>query len=210
MPKLSNSVVILLIALGIMVQGFRPKPNPKPLKASLLGIDSITLKSMNGNNFQLKQFPNTKGFIVVFTCNHCPFAQLYSNRLNAIYQEYASQQVALIAVNSMDTLMYAEESFQLMQAKAKQDKFLFPYLQDADQRFGKAFNAEHTPQVFVLWKDSSAYNIRYQGSIDDNGQDSAQVNNHYLETAVDALLKNEVVKVPFTESFGCRIFYRKP
>lgn len=200
----------ILIALCMLLQGFKPKPNKLTINANLKGIDSMVLKSSAGKPFRIDQYPKTKGFIVVFTCNHCPFAQLYITRLNTLFQKYASQQVDLIAVNSMDTLMYAEESFQLMQVKAQQNNFQFPYLQDAEQNFGKAFNAEHTPQVYVLWKDSIGFNIRYQGSIDDNGQDSSQISNHYLENAVDALLKKEDVKVPFTESFGCRIFYRKP
>ena len=177
---------------------------------SLNGIDSIALNSVNGEQIKLKQYSNAKGFIIVFTCNHCPFAQLYSNRLNALHSKYSSKQVPLIAINSMDSMMYAEESFIGMQEKAKKEGFKFPYLQDAAQTFGKTFKAEHTPQAFVIWKDSSHYSIKYQGSIDDNGQDSMHIQNHYIEDAVDALLNNTPVKVPLTESFGCRIFYRKP
>lgn len=208
----NRPLLFILLCFVLLSEGFRPKQNQSKLSPpiQLKGIDSIAMRSVDGSQSSLKQYSNAKGFIIVFTCNHCPFAQLYSSRLNALHTQYSSKQVPLIAINSMDSIMYAEEGFIGMQEKAKKEGFKFPYLQDAAQTFGKTFHAEHTPQAFVIWKDSSHYNIKYQGSIDDNGQDSAHIQNHYIEDAVDALLNNTPVKVPNTESFGCRIFYRKP
>jgi peroxiredoxin len=108
----------------------------------------------------------------------------------------------------MDTLAYAEESFVLMKKKAKKEDLNFPYLQDKLQIVAKQFSATHTPQAFLIWKNSNGqYTIKYEGSIDDNAGDALNAK-PYLREAVDALLLNKRVPNPKTESFGCKIFYR--
>ena len=94
-----------------------------------------------------------------------------------------------------------------MQRKAKAEKFNFPYLQDADQEVGKMFGAEHTPQAFVIWKENGSYTVKYEGAIDDNGDDAAKAT-PFVANAVEELLAGKAVSNPRTESFGCRIFYR--
>ena len=137
-------------------------------------------------------------------------AKLYSERLNKINEKYKTQKVYLLAINSMDTLAYAEESFKLMQKKATKDKFNFPYLQDKKQVVAKQFNATHTPQAFIIWKNkgSNKFLIKYQGAIDDNATEPENAGNHYLTSAIDDLLQNKPVAKPKTDSFGCRIFFR--
>lgn len=108
----------------------------------------------------------------------------------------------------MDTLVYEEESFELMQERAKKDKFKFPYLQDDLQLTGKYFNAKNTPEVFVIWKENGNWIIKYRGAIDDNNENKKQ-NNTYIDDAVDALLMNKPVNNSETSSFGCKIYYRK-
>jgi peroxiredoxin len=171
-------------------------------------IKNFSLKSTNNKIISLEKYKNAKGFIIVFTCNKCPMAKLYSERLNTLYTKYKSNGVYLMAINAMDTLVYKEESFKLMQNKVKKEKLLFPYLQDKEQAVAKQFGASYTPQSFVIWKNKlGKWIIRYEGSIDDSALEPTKANN-YLETAVDELVQNKIVTNPFTKSVGCRIFYR--
>jgi alkyl hydroperoxide reductase subunit AhpC len=134
--------------------------------------------------------------------------KLYSERLKDLQIKYQSKNVYLLAINSMDTLAYADESFKLMKKESKKENFNFLYLQDKKQKVAKQFNASHTPQAFVIWKDESGkYFIKYKGAIDDNAGD-IKTAKPFLSNAVDELLNNKNVTTPNTESFGCRIFYR--
>jgi peroxiredoxin len=171
-------------------------------------ILDFSLKNVNGKMLSTNSYKNAKGFIVVFTCNHCPFAKLYSKRLNNLNAKYSKLNVPLLAINSMDSLVYEEETFDLMKQKAKKDKFNFPYLQDANQTIGKLFGAEHTPTAYVIWKEKNHWTVKYVGSIDDNGEHPEKAI-PYISNAVDELLQNKNVTESETESFGCRIFYRK-
>ena len=170
-------------------------------------IQDFSLKNVDNKTISTKAFPDAKGFIVVFICNECPFAKLYSKRLLELSTKYTSLNVPLLAINSMDTLVYEDESFKDMQLKAKADKFKFPYLQDVDQLVAKNFDAQHTPSAFIIWKERNQWVIKYKGAIDDNGQNPS-IAIPYVTNNVDALLKNQPVILNETLSFGCRIFYR--
>jgi len=170
-------------------------------------VDNFTLLNVNGKNVSTQDYKDAKGFIVIFTCNHCPFAKLYTNRFNELNTKYSNLNVPLLAINSMDTLMYEEETFELMQKKATKEKFNFPYLQDVTQAVGKLFKAQHTPMAFVIWKENNEWLIKYKGAIDDNGA-HPKLANSYISKAVDELLNGQPVSNSETESFGCAIFYR--
>jgi peroxiredoxin len=136
-------------------------------------------------------------------------AKFYSQRLNQMDAKYKKMGVPLLAVNSMDTLAYADESFKLMQKKIKKEQLTFPYLQDKKQNVAKEFKATHTPQAFVIWKNKSGkFVIKYQGAIDDNAGEPEKAKHHFLTDAVDELLQNKEVTTSKSESFGCRIFFR--
>jgi alkyl hydroperoxide reductase subunit AhpC len=171
-------------------------------------ISNFSLRNVNNKQVSLSDYPSAKGFIIIFTCNHCPFAQLYSGRLNALNKKYSALGVPLIAINSMDSVLYKDETFDLMKIKSKKNKFNFCYLQDASQMVGKDFHATHTPQSFVVWKESGKWIVKYEGAIDDNGE-HAKLAHSFIAKAVDELLAGKVVSRPVTESFGCKIFYRK-
>lgn len=171
-------------------------------------IKNFSLKNVDNKKVSLSGYKNAKGFMIIFTCNKCPMAKFYSERLNKLHSKYKSKGVYLLAVNSMDTLAYAEESFELMQKKAKKEKLNFPYLQDKLQVVAKQFKATHTPQAFVIWKNKKGqFTIKYKGAIDDNAGDANNAK-PFLANAVEELLKNKQVSETNTESFGCRIFFR--
>lgn len=171
-------------------------------------IKNFSLKNVDNKMISLNDYKDAKGFVIVFTCNKCPMAKLYTNRLNKINDKYKKQGVYLLAINSMDTLAYADESFKLMRKKAKNDKMTVPYLQDKKQTVAKKFNATHTPQAFIIWKKTNnKYSIKYQGAIDNNASEPEKASN-LLTNSIDELLAGKKVTNPKTESFGCKIFYR--
>jgi peroxiredoxin len=172
-------------------------------------ISNFKLKSATTNKWvSLSDYQDAKGFIVVFICNKCPMAKFYSQRLNQMDAKYKKMGVPLMAINSMDTLAYGDESFKQMQKKIIKEQLHFPYLQDKKQNVAKQFNAAHTPQAFVIWKIKGKYIVNYEGAIDDNAGEPEKAKNHYLTDAVDQLLQGKRVTVSKSESFGCRIFYR--
>ena len=172
-------------------------------------ISNFKLKSATTNKWvSLSDYKDAKGFIIIFTSNKCPMAKFYSQRLNQMYDKYIKVGVTLIAINSMDTLAYADESFRRMQLKVNKENLNFPYLQDKIQNVAKEFKAINTPQAFVIWKVKGKYIIKYEGAIDDNAGEIEKIKNHYLTDAVDQLIQGNEVKVPKSESFGCKIFYR--
>ncbi len=171
-------------------------------------ISDFSLLNTNNKYVSTLDYKKAKGFIVIFTCNHCPFAKLYTKRLNDLHKKYLKLNVPVLAINAMDYLIYEDESFEMMKARAKKDKFSFPYLHDKNQEVAKQFGAEHTPTAFIIWKEDAKWRIKYSGSIDDNGENPS-IAVSFISKAVDELLHNKSVTEPVTESFGCRIFYRE-
>ena len=116
-------------------------------------ISNFKLKSATDNKWvAISDYKKAKGFVVVFLSNKCPMAKFYSKRLNQINEKYQNKGVYVLAINAMDTLAYAEESFDKMKKKTKLESFSFPYLQDKKQTVAKQFKAENTPQSFIIWK----------------------------------------------------------
>ena len=172
-------------------------------------VGDFSLKNVDGKYVALKDYPSAKGFIIVFTCNHCPFAKLYPPRLNELNKKYKASGVPLIAISSTDTIVFEEDTYPKMIAKARQEKFNFPYLFDEAQQVAKAFNAQKTPHAFVVWKENGKYVIKYSGAIDDNGAQPRQVKHKYIAEAVDALLNGKDVATKETKSIGCQIHFRQ-
>ena len=198
-------VIFILFACSSF--GFKGEPY-KETKHIGKWIPDFSLLNIDSTHISFKTYPNAKGFIIVFTCNHCPFAKLYPARLNALNLKYSSLGVPLLAINSMDTAVYEEESLELMRAKAMREKTNFPYLYDVTQSVGKSFGADHTPHAFILWKENEQWIIKYAGAIDDNGE-HPELANSFIENTLTELLANKAISNPETASFGCRIYYRK-
>jgi len=171
-------------------------------------VDDFSLKNVDGNMVSLSDYKSAKGFIIIFTCNHCPFAKLYPKRLNALNKKYNKLGVPLLAISSTDTLIFEEDTFDKMVKKSRSEKFNFPYLIDVNQMVAKNFKAEKTPHAFVIWKDNGAWVIKYNGAIDDNGAEPSKVKEKYVEKAVDAILQGKEVPVKETKSVGCQIHFR--
>lgn len=207
-PRLLQIIILcLLLPLALLFQSFTD-PNTIKTDSKVL-IHDFHLQNVDGKILSLSSFPDAKGFIIVFTCNHCPFAKLYPPRLNDLHKKYKALGVPLLAISSTDTLVYEEDTYPKMIQKATKEKFLFPYLFDGEQAVAKMFAAQKTPHAFVIWKEHDAWIIKYNGAIDDNGAEPEKARNRYVANAVDALLAGKDVAMTETKSIGCQIYFRK-
>lgn len=171
---------------------------------------NFPLKNVDGKMMSPADYPEAKGFIVVFTCNHCPFAKLYPPRLNQLFRQFSPLGVPLIAISSTDTVEYEDDGFLQMVQKARLENFEFPYLMDDRQELARQFGAQKTPHAYVIWKIQGKWQIKYDGAIDDNGANPGQVKKSYVKEAVESLLSDKPVKEARTASIGCQIYFRKP
>ena len=171
-------------------------------------VNDFALKNIDGKILSLKNYPAAKGFIIVFTCNHCPFAKLYAARLNELNSRFSRFNVPLIAVNSSDTVMFADETIKGMAEMARSKKINFPYLSDASQVVGQNFQADKTPHAFVIWKEQNKWIVKYSGAIDDNGANAKDVKVPFVANALQELLGGKPVSIPNGRSIGCAIHYR--
>lgn len=166
------------------------------------------LKNVDGKMVSMSDYKDAKGFIVVFTCNHCPFAKAYEGRIIALNTKYASLGYPVIAINPNDPTQVDEDSYANMQARAKAKNYQFPYLVDGTQDIAHAYGAAHTPHVFVLQKSGSDFIVKYIGAIDDNSDDPSAVKQKYVENAVDNLLAGKPVNPASTKAIGCGIKWK--
>jgi peroxiredoxin len=165
----------------------------------------FSLKNVNNKKVALKDFKDAKGFIVIFTCNHCPYAQAYEDRIVALDAKYKKLGYPVIAINPNNPEKQKDDSFDKMQARAKEKKFTFPYLLDEGQKIYPQYGATKTPHVYILQKTAKGNVVKYIGAIDDNYEDAAAVKQKYVENAVNELLKNKEVTVKETKAIGCSI-----
>jgi len=165
----------------------------------------FSLKNVNGKMVSLKDYKDAKGFIVIFTCNHCPYAKAYEDRIIALNNKYSKLAYPVIAINPNNPEKQKMDSYELMQVRAKEKGFTFPYLFDDGQKIYPQYGATKTPHVYLLQKTNKGYQVKYIGAIDDNYEDEKAVKDKYVENAVDALLKNKEVTVKETKAIGCSI-----
>jgi len=163
------------------------------------------LKNIDGKWVSLGDYKDAKGFIVIFTCNHCPYAKAYEDRIVALDKKYAPEGFPVIAINPNDATAYPDDSYENMQKRAKEKGFTFPYLYDEQQTVYPQFGATRTPHIFVLAKAGDEMTVEYIGAIDDNYEDASKVTNKYVENAVDALLAGNKPEVTSTKAIGCSI-----
>ncbi len=197
----------IFVSLIVLLSSFVPEENTG-YKIGDKASD-FKLNNINGKQVSLTDFKEAKGFIVVFTCNHCPFAKAYEERLVALDKKYASKGYPVIAINPNDAASYPEDSYAKMQERAKEKGFTFPYLEDATQELAKKYGATKTPHVYLLQKSGADLIVKYIGAIDDNSQDAAAVKDKYVEKAVDELLAGKTVSVTTTKAIGCSIKWKK-
>lgn len=168
----------------------------------------FSLKNIDGKMLSLANMPDSKGFVVIFTCNHCPYAKMYEDRIIEIHEKFAAKGYPVVAINPNDPQKQPEDSFENMQKRAKDKNYSFPYLFDQTQETAKTYGATKTPHVFVLTKVGKELKVSYIGTLDDNAQDAAAVKKKYLEEAINALISDRKPDPNTTKAVGCTIKWK--
>jgi peroxiredoxin len=172
-------------------------------------VKDFNLKNIDGKMVSLADYKDAKGVIVIFTCNHCPYAKAYESRVVALDKMYKGKGYPVVAINPNDVATVPDDSYDNMIKNAKNKGFSFPYLIDETQLVARQFGAARTPHVFVLTKTIKGYDVAYIGAIDDNTEDAGKVQHKYVEDAVNALLSGKDVPVTETKAVGCTIKWKK-
>jgi peroxiredoxin len=200
MKKSILLAVTLLLAAGLtFAQGY--KVGDKAM--------DFNLKNVDGTMVSLSNMKDAKGFVVIFSCNHCPYVVAYEDRMVELDKKYRKLGYPVVAINSNDVAAYPDDSFENMVKRSAEKGFTFPYLIDETQVIAKTYGATRTPHVFLLQKDKKDLVVKYIGAIDDNSQDETAVKVKYLANAIDALLAGKPVTTTETKAIGCSIKFRK-
>lgn len=199
------SIVVLTM---LAVFSYTLDANTLPvLKGYTIGdaVSNIDLKDVDGAMVSFSDFPKAKGFIVIFTCNTCPFAVASEDRIIALDAQFKEKGFPVIAINPNNPSVQPDDTFELMQLKAREKGFTFPYLYDATSMVYAQFGAKKTPHVYLLQREKGQNIVKYIGAIDDNVRNESAVKEHFLANAINELLAGKEVSRKETKAIGCSI-----
>lgn len=201
--------LIFAIVLCVNSMGAFAAEQPETLKIGAQAPD-FNLPGVDGKRYSLKSFANADILAIVFTCNHCPTAQAYEERIKKLTSDYKAKKVAVVAISSndpkailLDELGYTDmsDTYDEMKIRAKDMAYNFPYLYDGgDQKTALAYGPVATPHIFIFDK---ARKLQYNGRIDDVEKPTGTPKNLDAKNAIEALLAGKPVPVPATKTFGC-------
>ncbi|KYG81589.1 AhpC/TSA family protein [Roseivirga ehrenbergii] len=193
----------LLISFLLIVGG--TSQTPQGVKIGDIAPD-FNLKNVDGKIVSLNTNKNAKGYIIVFTCNTCPYSEMYEDRIIALHNKYSALGYPVIAIQPNNPEVSVGDSYSKMKERANDKEFPFAYLIDTDiQETTAAYGATNTPQVFVLNKETSGFRVGYIGAIDNNSRNPEAATKRYVESAVDALLNGQSIETNNTKAIGCTI-----
>jgi len=196
---------ILFALMAIFsLSAFTSIGNDKGYQVGDIATD-FKLPNVDGKMVSLADYKDAKGYIVVFTCNTCPYAQAYENRIIELDKKYAKKGYPVVAIMPNNPKIKPGDNMEAMKSNAKEKGFTFPYLLDDGQKIYPQYGATKTPHIYLLQKTEKGNVVKYIGAIDDNYQDASAVNTKYVEDAVDALLAGKEIKVTQTKALGCSI-----
>ncbi len=192
--------MLIILISGLALQAANSQGYNVGDKAS-----DFKLKNVDGKYVSLSDYPDATGFIVIFTCNHCPYAIAYQDRIIELNKEYEVLGYPVVAINSNDPDIAPDDSYENMVVRAKEKGFTFPYLYDETQEVYRKYGAKRTPHVYLLQKNGKDLVVRYIGAIDDNSQDASKVTTPYLANAIEALIAGKAPDPSMTKAIGCSI-----
>lgn len=195
MKKAILTSALALLTIVMVNAGLKPGDNAV----------EFSLKNVDGTTVSLSDYSDQKGVIVIFTCNPCPFAKAYEQRIIALHQSYASQGFPVLAINPNDDVISPDDTLDKMKERAEEEEYPFPYLKDETQEVYKAYGATRTPHIFLLQNKGGKFKVAYIGAIDDNAMDAALVTSRYLELAIAALVSGSSPDPATTKAIGCTI-----
>ena len=193
--------ILLLAVVALTTAAF----TLKPVAGYAVGdtISDFKLKNVDGDFLSLSDYDDAKGFIIIFTCNTCPYSVANEDRIIALNDKYEDSGYPVIAINPNNPVAVPEESMEKMKIRSDEKGFNFPYLLDEGQKVYPRFGATKTPHVYIVTK--SDMKVQYIGAIDNSSRDEDAVTEKYVENAVDALLNNKKIEKTTTVAIGCSI-----
>ena len=202
---MKKTLAFLTVAAALTAFSFTLKNPGVGYSVGDTAID-FSLQNVDGKTVSLAGIKDAKGYIVVFTCNHCPYALAYEDRIIELNKKYAPLGYPVVAINSNDKDVQPADSFDNMKKRVKEKSIQYSYLYDATQEIAQAYGATRTPHVFLL--DNNRV-VRYIGAIDDNSEDASAVKEKYVENAIEALRNGQDVVVKQTKAIGCGIKWKR-
>jgi len=166
----------------------------------------FSLPATDGKIYSLSDFVDCQALVVIFTCNHCPYAKAYESRLCELARRFTPQGVGFVGICSNDAEDYPEDSFEQMVERSKTLGFPFPYLHDTTQNVARAYDASCTPECYLFNRERS---LVYHGWVDDNHLRPDLVSSSDLKNAIEAVLRGETPKNQLTAVIGCSIKWRE-
>lgn len=205
MQKVVARFLAVSLCLAFLVATGAQAAEPKEVEIGKKAPE-FKLKGVDGKEYALAdQLKKNKAVVVTFTCNHCPVAVAYQDRLIALQKEFKDQKIQLIAINSNSPDVQPQDSFENMKKRAEEKKFNFPYVFDETQEVAQAYGAKVTPHIFLV---NSEGKVVYRGAIDNNNNPKS-ANEHYLKDALNALLAEKEITKTATKARGCTIKWAK-
>jgi peroxiredoxin len=201
---LARIAVGLTVALSASAGFALAADAPLPLGAKA-PLATTKLKNVDGKLVSIADVTGKAGTLVVFTCNHCPFAKAWEERIVELGNSYSKKGVGVILINANDPAKYAEDALPEMQVHAKTRGMHVPYVVDDTSAVARAFGATVTPEAFLFDKSGK---LAYHGTIDDNHKEPDKVQSRYLKDALDAVVAGKAPAMPETKSLGCGIKFR--
>ena len=165
----------------------------------------FSLKGTDSKIYSLADFQGANALVVLFTCNHCPYAQAYESRIVELAQQGRERGVKFVGICSNDPVGYPQDDFASMVDKSKQLGYPFPYLCDETQITARAYDAQCTPEAYLF---DSQFKLQYHGRIDDNYQNPALVEQHELADAINSVLAGKSPNPQLTPAIGCSIKWK--
>ena len=201
MKKTSKLLFVLSVFAITMAFTVSPDPGYKVGDAAT----DFRLENVDGDMVSLSDYEEAKGFIIVFTCNTCPYSVANEDRIIALDKKYKAKGYPVIAINPNDPAAKSGEDMESMKVRAKEKKFTFPYLFDKGQQIYPQYGATKTPHVYILQKENDKNIVQYIGAIDNSSRDESAVTEKYVEDAVNALLEGKKPTKTNTRAIGCSI-----
>jgi len=168
-------------------------------------VPEFALPGVDGKTVRTSDFADRRLLLVVFWCNHCPYVRAWEGRMVDLGRKYGSRGVGIVLINSNDARAYPDDRLEMMVARAREQGYPFPYLQDETQEVARAFGALVTPHAFLFGPDRR---LVFQGKIDDNHQRPDKVTRRYLEEAIDHALEGRPVEPAELPVLGCTVKWR--
>lgn len=200
MKKIINLSVLLIAAIGLFVAATNNTAGDGLAVGDI--APNFSLKNIDGKTVSLDSYKDAKGYVVIFTCNTCPYAVMYEQRIIELHDKYAAKGYPVIAINPNDPEVKAGDSFEKMQQRAAAKEFPFAYLLDEGQEVYPAYGATKTPHIYLLDADKT---VQYIGALDNNPQDAEAVSTRYVEDAIAALEAGKKPTTTNTKAIGCSI-----